>query len=164
MSSIATDLDLCESFFSFFSDMCGAWNVHICLLTSLFTASERLAFFRIHRSLAVVIVWVRALSSSVIAVVTLTAASLIDRHVSRGTACVRAGQWSDKKYLVGTELYGKTLAVIGLGRIGKEVALRMQAFGMTVNLPNGSTFWIVVSRESWLFLLQSMLIDFLTTL
>lgn len=55
----------------------------------------------------------------------------VSRHVSRGTACVRAGQWSDKKYLVGTELYGKTLAVIGLGRIGKEVALRMQAFGMT---------------------------------
>jgi len=58
--------------------------------------------------------------------------------VSRGTACVRAGQWSDKKYLVGTELYGKTLAVVGLGRIGKEVALRMQAFGMTVNIATRS--------------------------
>jgi len=65
--------------------------------------------------------------------VKLTAVSLIDRYVSRGTACVRAGQWSEKKHLVGTELYGKTLAVIGLGRIGKEVAFRMQAFGMTVN-------------------------------
>jgi len=68
--------------------------------------------------------------------VALTGVSLIDRHVSRGTACVRAGQWSDKKYLVGTELYGKTLAIIGLGRIGREVATRMQAFGMTVNLPH----------------------------
>ena len=75
-----------------------------------------------------------------IAVVRLTAASLIDRHVSRGTASVRAGQWSDRKFLLGTELYGKTLAVIGLGRIGKEVALRMQAFGMKVNLPT----WLYV--------------------
>lgn len=55
----------------------------------------------------------------------------VSRHVSRGTASVRAGQWSDRKYLLGTELHGKTLAIIGLGRIGKEVALRMQAFGMT---------------------------------
>jgi len=71
---------------------------------------------------------------SLVAIATLTAVGLIGRYVSRGTACVKAGQWSDKKYLVGTELYGKTLAVIGLGRIGKEVATRMQAFGMTVNL------------------------------
>jgi len=84
--------------------------------------------------------------ASVIAIVTLTDASMIDRHVSRGTASVRAGQWSDRKYLLGTELYGKTLAVIGLGRIGKEVALRMQAFGMKVNLPTGSTFEQFVSR------------------
>lgn len=31
------------------------------------------------------------------------------------------------------ELLGKTLAIIGLGRIGREVALRMQAFGMKVS-------------------------------
>lgn len=30
------------------------------------------------------------------------------------------------------QVYGRTLAVIGLGRIGREVAVRMQAFGMTV--------------------------------
>ena len=33
---------------------------------------------------------------------------------------------------MGIELNGKTLAIIGLGRIGHEVALRMQSFGMTV--------------------------------
>ena len=33
---------------------------------------------------------------------------------------------------MGSELSGKTLAIIGLGRIGKEVAIRMQSFGMKV--------------------------------
>ena len=37
---------------------------------------------------------------------------------------------------MGSELMGKTLAIIGLGRIGKEVATRMQSYGMRV----GSTF------------------------
>jgi D-3-phosphoglycerate dehydrogenase len=53
------------------------------------------------------------------------------RHVSRGTACVRDGLWEQKKFLIGNEVFGKTLAIVGLGRIGKEVATRMQAFGMT---------------------------------
>lgn len=33
---------------------------------------------------------------------------------------------------VGTELSGKTLGILGLGRIGREVAARMQSFGMKV--------------------------------
>jgi D-3-phosphoglycerate dehydrogenase len=40
---------------------------------------------------------------------------------------VKAGQW---KRRTGTELYGKTLGILGLGRIGKEVAKRAAAFGM----------------------------------
>ena len=44
---------------------------------------------------------------------------------------MKEGKWDRKKFM-GSELYGKTLAIIGLGRIGKEVALRMQAFGMKV--------------------------------
>ena len=42
---------------------------------------------------------------------------------------VKAGQW---KRITGSELFGKTLGIIGLGRIGKEVAKRGQAFGMTL--------------------------------
>lgn len=45
---------------------------------------------------------------------------------------MKEGKW-DRKLYTGTELYGKTLAVLGLGKIGKEVALRMQAFGMKVS-------------------------------
>ena len=45
---------------------------------------------------------------------------------------MRAGKW-ERKAFMGNELYGKTLAIVGLGRIGKEVATRMQSFGMTVN-------------------------------
>ena len=35
---------------------------------------------------------------------------------------------------MGTELFGKTLAIVGLGRIGREVAIRMQSYGVKVNL------------------------------
>lgn len=41
---------------------------------------------------------------------------------------VRAGQW---KRVTGYEIAGKTIGIIGLGRIGKEVAIRANAFGMT---------------------------------
>jgi len=42
-----------------------------------------------------------------------------------------AGKW-DRKQFQGTELAGKTLGVLGLGRIGSEVARRALAFGMKV--------------------------------
>ena len=34
---------------------------------------------------------------------------------------------------MGCELLGKTLAIVGLGRIGREVAIRMQSYGMKVS-------------------------------
>ncbi len=45
------------------------------------------------------------------------------------TDATRAGAW---KRQTGHELLGKTLGIVGLGRIGKEVAVRARAFGMTV--------------------------------
>ncbi len=48
---------------------------------------------------------------------------------------MKAGRWDRKKFM-GVELCGKTLAIVGLGRIGREVAGRMQAFGMRVQLFN----------------------------
>jgi len=53
------------------------------------------------------------------------------RHLCRADALMHAGKW-EKKSLQGTELRGKTLGVVGLGRIGMEVARRARAFGMEV--------------------------------
>ena len=53
------------------------------------------------------------------------------RNVPAADASMRAGQW-DRKRFVGVELQGKTLGVVGLGRIGQRVAARARAFEMTV--------------------------------
>ncbi len=53
------------------------------------------------------------------------------RHVPRADASLRAGRW-ERKSFVGSELYRKTLGVVGLGRIGREVTSRARAFGMEV--------------------------------
>ncbi|MGC8666752.1 MAG: phosphoglycerate dehydrogenase [Chthonomonadales bacterium] len=53
------------------------------------------------------------------------------RRIPQADASVRAGRWERKKFL-GAELYGKTLGVIGLGKIGGEVARRARAFEMSV--------------------------------
>lgn len=62
---------------------------------------------------------------------TCTLICALSRHVGRGDKAMKEEKWSERKVLMGNELYGKTLAIVGLGRIGKEVALRMQSFGMT---------------------------------
>ena len=51
------------------------------------------------------------------------------RHLCRADALMHAGKW-EKKSLQGTELRGKTLGIVGLGRVGMEVAQRARAFGM----------------------------------
>ncbi len=53
------------------------------------------------------------------------------RHIAQGTVSLKQGRW-DKKKFKGVELYGKTLGIIGMGRIGSEMAKRVQALGMTV--------------------------------
>ena len=53
------------------------------------------------------------------------------RHLCRADSTTRAGKW-EKKSLQGTELRGKTLGIVGLGRIGMEVARRAQAFDMKI--------------------------------
>ena len=53
------------------------------------------------------------------------------RPVPQAAASMKAGQW-DRKSFNGVELFRKTLGIVGLGRIGGEVAKRAQAFGMRV--------------------------------
>src|SRR5579871_4039772 len=53
------------------------------------------------------------------------------RHISRADASTRAGKWEKKKFM-GNELRGKTLGVIGLGSIGREVVKRARAFEMRI--------------------------------
>jgi D-3-phosphoglycerate dehydrogenase len=53
------------------------------------------------------------------------------RHLPAANASLKAGRW-EKHSFVGVELAHKTLGILGLGRIGREVALRAQAFAMQV--------------------------------
>jgi len=53
------------------------------------------------------------------------------RHVCRANDLMHSGKW-EKKGLQGTELRGKTLGIVGLGRIGMEVAKRARSFGMEI--------------------------------
>lgn len=53
------------------------------------------------------------------------------RHIPQAHTSLKSGRWQRSKY-VGVELAGKTLGIVGLGRIGKLVAQRMAAFGMAV--------------------------------
>ena len=53
------------------------------------------------------------------------------RHIPQAQASMSAHKW-ERALFMGEEVFGRTLAVIGLGRIGSEVAYRMQAFGMKV--------------------------------
>ena len=53
----------------------------------------------------------------------------IARNIPQADASVRAGKW-DRKSFEGVELNGKTLGILGMGRIGTEIARRGIAFGM----------------------------------
>src|SRR6516164_7036295 len=62
---------------------------------------------------------------------TLALMLALARHVTRADSTTHAGKW-EKKSLQGTELRGKTLGIVGLGKIGMEVAKRARVFGMQI--------------------------------
>lgn len=53
------------------------------------------------------------------------------RAIPEASASTKSGKWEKKKFL-GSELRGKTLGIVGLGSVGREVVTRARAFGMTV--------------------------------
>src|SRR5688572_1206795 len=55
-----------------------------------------------------------------------------DRRIPDQVAQLRQGKWNKGEFSKGRGLYGRTLGIVGLGQIGREVALRAQAFGMRV--------------------------------
>jgi len=64
-----------------------------------------------------------------VAELTLGLMVAVARQIAHGDRVLRHGGWEP---LVGPELWGKTLGIVGLGRIGKAVALLARAFGMRV--------------------------------
>ncbi len=79
------------------------------------------------------IVVVNAPDASTISAAEHTMALLLAqaRRIPEADASLRAGRW-ERKELSGVELYGKTLGIVGLGRIGAQVAKRAAAFGMRI--------------------------------
>src|SRR5688572_25724922 len=55
-----------------------------------------------------------------------------DRRIADQTMELRQGKWNKKEYSKARGLFGRTLGVIGVGQIAKEVITRAQAFGMNV--------------------------------
>src|SRR6185295_17179039 len=55
----------------------------------------------------------------------------LSRSIPAADASMKAGVW-EKKKLTGSEVRGKTLGIVGLGRIGQEVGARARAFGMNL--------------------------------
>jgi D-3-phosphoglycerate dehydrogenase / 2-oxoglutarate reductase len=53
------------------------------------------------------------------------------RNIPQACSSLRDGVW-DRKTYQGVELFGKTIGIIGIGKVGKEVAVRLQGFGMNI--------------------------------
>ncbi|MBC7725539.1 MAG: phosphoglycerate dehydrogenase [Burkholderiaceae bacterium] len=76
---------------------------------------------------------VNAPTSNIISAAELTVGHILAlaRHISPAHSALANGQWKRSKY-TGTELFEKTVGIIGLGRIGALITARMQAFGMRI--------------------------------
>jgi D-3-phosphoglycerate dehydrogenase len=56
----------------------------------------------------------------------------LDRRVADNVIALRAGEWNKKEFSKARGLFGRTLGLVGLGKIGQEMIPRAQAFGMPV--------------------------------
>jgi D-3-phosphoglycerate dehydrogenase len=79
----------------------------------------------------VVVVWTPEQNSISVAELAIGLMLTLARQIAVADRSTRAGGWERQKF-TGTELFGKTLGVVGLGRIGYLVAMRAKAFGMRI--------------------------------
>jgi D-3-phosphoglycerate dehydrogenase len=102
---------------------------------------------------------INAPAGNTIAVVELFFGAVISllRHIPRADSSMHAGRW-DRSALLGSELKGKTLGIVGLGRIGGEISGRARAFGMNVLAYDP---YIAPSRFEALRVEQATSLDFL---
>src|SRR4029079_565200 len=56
----------------------------------------------------------------------------LDRRIADNVVALRSGEWNKKEFSKARGLFGRTLGLVGLGKIGQEMIPRAQAFGMTV--------------------------------
>jgi len=91
-----------------------------------------------------------------VAVAELTFALILalDRHVADATIDLRAGVWNKGKYSKARGLCGRTLAILGVGHVGRQVAVRARAFGMKVrawsrSLTNETAAELGLTRCAW---------------
>ncbi|HEY7213114.1 MAG TPA: 3-phosphoglycerate dehydrogenase family protein [Thermoanaerobaculia bacterium] len=73
-------------------------------------------------------------NSIAVAELTLALILALDRRVPDNVAELRAGRWNKKEYSQARGLYGRTLGLLGVGNIGREVIRRAVAFGLDVAL------------------------------
>jgi len=71
--------------------------------------------------------------ASTVSVAELTIGLMLSllRHIPQADASIRRGEWGKDKYF-GTQLAGKTVGIVGVGRIGRAVARRLAAFGVQI--------------------------------
>lgn len=83
------------------------------------------------KALGVVVVNTPDATTIAVAEHTLALILALARHLPQADTSLKAGKW-EKKTLIGTELDGKNLGILGVGRIGQAVAERAQAFGLNL--------------------------------
>ncbi len=71
-------------------------------------------------------------NSIAVAELTMGLILALDRQIPDAVADLRSGVWNKSKYGKARGLYGRRLAILGMGSIGREVARRAQAFGLQV--------------------------------
>lgn len=83
-------------------------------------------------SMGIPVTIVGPVNSVSVAEQTLALLMAVSRRITSYDRAVRDGTWSLRESLRVTELAGKTFLLLGFGRVGREVATRAKAFGMTV--------------------------------